>query len=95
MSHSEPSWKKSAFVSARHVLQPSRSTHRQSRRLNTIVRSAKVKMGAKPIVIGESDDKIKVIPILTGGRVTALKVICSCGHESTFDIQYNQGAPST
>lgn len=93
MNSAETPWKKSTFVSASNVVHKPRHKHRSQKRSTAIVRSKKVKMNPTPVILGESPEKIKITPVMQNGQVIALHVSCSCGCESTFDVQYAASAP--
>lgn len=91
MNTSEKEWEKSTYVSRTHVVQKSHGLRRPEKRLTGILRAAKVKFKPEPVQIGINQDKIKVNPVIKDGQIKALHVVCSCGCESTFDIQYAAG----
>jgi hypothetical protein len=94
MNTSETQWKKSTFVSAAHVLHRPRRMPRNGKRLTSILRADKVRIKPDPVIIGAKQETIQVVPISHNGQVTALRVSCACGCESTFDIQYGAGGAS-
>jgi hypothetical protein len=92
MNTSENQWEKSAFVRLDHVVHKPRTiTRRPEKRLTGIVRAEKVHYRPEPIAINPEKDNIQITPVIKDGQVRALRVVCSCGCESTFDIQYAAG----
>ncbi|MDF7801345.1 hypothetical protein P4C99_17840 [Pontiellaceae bacterium B1224] len=95
MNTSEKQWEKSTYVSRSHVAQKPRVHRGPSKRLTGILRSEKVKLNPEPIEIGVKREKIQVTPVMKEGQIKALHVVCPCGCESTFDIQYAAGGKTT
>ncbi len=75
-----------------HVVHKPRTVMRRpEKRLSGIVSAEKVRFRPEPIAINPEKDRIQVTPVIKDGQVRALRVVCSCGCESTFDIQYAAG----
>ncbi len=91
MNTSENPWGKSTYVSRAHVVQKPRGIRRPEKRLTGILRADKVRFRPEPVEIGARPDKIQVTPVMKDGQIKALHVVCPCGCESTFDIQYAAG----
>jgi len=91
MNRSDTQWKKSAFVNAAHVVSQQPSRRSTGKRLTDVIRSNNVKLNPQPVVVGTQAEKIKITPIMQNNQMKALHVSCSCGCESTFDIQYAAG----
>ncbi|MDF7806394.1 hypothetical protein P4E94_03020 [Pontiellaceae bacterium B12219] len=91
MKTSEKQWEKSTYVSRTHMAHKPLSQRRPLKRQTGIVRADKVQFQPNPIEIGIKQEKIQLTPIMKDGQIKALHVVCPCGCESTFDIQYATG----
>ena len=95
MNTTEPHRKHDVFVSATTVVQHPRSKPRTAKRLARILQAEQVVHDPRPVPTGPAMEKIRIIPIMENGQIKALRAICACGSESTYDIQYDNAPGET
>lgn len=88
MNTSDNLWKENAYISKTSVVQKQSGRRSSVKHLTKILRADKVQFNPIPVEIGTKLEKIQIKPILKDGKIVALHVICPCGCDSTFDIQY-------
>jgi len=91
MKTSDNPWQKSSFVKRDHVVHKPHRGRRPLKRLSGILRAETVRYSPEPVELGEKTSKIQLEPVVVDGQVKALRVSCTCGCQSTFDIQYAAG----
>jgi hypothetical protein len=80
--------KNGGFVNTMKVVPRPLNRQHATRRCSRILRAEQIYISSEPISVGTPRETIQIIPIMENGRIKALKAVCSCGSESTYDIQY-------